>query len=167
MKILLMFLLTSCAITKLPHNKTVYLENKTFVFESDVRTIKIAFDSTNCLVFISYKCASINKQYEKIQINSTYTQLNDSMVVIKNKLFNPSSELKDLTPPKEELKKCIINTATAKNKINAWSGDDGYIPSIAIDTIKVLSKRDQLFLFLSKRKNDTVYNFLLKEKLNK
>lgn len=167
MKIFAVFFLVSCISGKLGTNKSIFVKNKVFTFESNIRTINIAFDTANCLITATYKCNSIKKQYEKIDISCTYVQLNDSMVVIKNKLYRTDSELADLTPQKDELEKCLPLKSISsknKNKVKAWSGDDGFIPAIGIDTIKIFSKKNKLFLFLSKHRDGSVYNFLLQER---
>lgn len=167
MKIFAILFLASCISSKLGASKSISVENKVFTFESNIRTISFAFDTANCLITAAYKCNSIKKQYEKIDISCTYMQLNDSMIVIKNKLYRTDSEFADLTPPNDELEKCLQSKSVSsknKNKVNAWSGDDGFIPAIGIDTIKMFSKKDKLFLFLSKHRDGAVYNFLLQER---
>lgn len=167
-KISLTFLLIfiSCISSKkISNGKTI--ADKTFIFESAVRTINIVFDTTDCQITIIYKCSSISNEHRQLNINCTYKQLNDSILVIKNKLYDTKAEPIDLTPPKEELEKCLPTNLTVhknKNKVNAWANDDGFIPPISIDTIKVFSKNKRQFLFLSKRRGLTVYNFLMKEK---
>jgi hypothetical protein len=171
-KILLLFLVTfiSClSSSKIGSNRLVTISNKAFTFESSIRTINFVFDTANCELTFIYKCPSISKEHLKVNINCTYTQLNDSMIVIKNKLYDTKREQVDLTPPKEELGKCISSGSANnrnKRKVSAWSNDDGFIPVINIDTIKVLSKRDKLVLYLSKRRGQDIYNFFVARKLN-
>jgi hypothetical protein len=164
----LLVILVSCSGSrKLGSNGLVSISNRSFIFESSIRTINFVFDTTDCQLTITYKCPNVSKEHESVNINCTYKQLNDSMIVIKNKLHDTKAEQIDLTPPKEELEKCVSSSlANNKNKgkVSAWGNDDGFIPIINIDTIKVLSKKDKLFLYLSKRRGQDIYNFLWKEK---
>ena len=164
----LLVILVSCSgSSKLGSNRLVSISNRTFIFESSIRTMNFVFDTADCQLAITYKCPSISKKHESVNINCTYQQLNDSMIVIKNKLYGTKPEHIDLTPPKDELEKCVSSSLTNsknKGKVSAWGNDDGFIPIINIDTIKVLSKKDKLFLYLSKRRGQDIYNFLWKEK---
>lgn len=161
-------MLTSCGGSrKLGSNALVSISNRSFIFESSIRTMNFVFDTTDCQLTITYKCPNIIKEHESVNIKCTYKQLNDSMVVIKNKLQDTKAEQIDLTPPKEELAKCVSSgLPNDKNngKVSASGNDDGFIPIINIDTIKVISKKDKLFLYLSKRRGQAIYNFLWKEK---
>ena len=164
---LLLILVGCIGSSKLRSNEVVDISNKTFIFESDIRTISFIFDTVECQLGITYKCTSIRKENEKISINCTYKQLNDSIIVIKNKLYDTKSGLIDLTPPKEELEKCVSSDLTKhsnRKNVSAWANDDGFIPIIGIDTIKVFSKKNKLFLYLSKRRGVDIYNFLWEEK---
>ncbi len=168
MALVLLVTFVSCTgSSKLGSNGLTAMSNKTFTFESSIRTINFVFDTADCQLAIIYKCPNISKEHERVNINCTYKQLNDSMIIIRNKLYDIKPEQIDLTPPKEELEKCVSSNLTnSKNKgrVSAWGHDDGFIPIINIDTIKILSKKDKLFLYLSKRRGQDIYNFLWKEK---